>query len=186
MKEHFTLEKKGYVSSRVLPFVELLPQHLTEETAYGYRDYRLPFANNQKSLVKKYIFTGFLKSYYLTYKFDSSTELDFAFLLENDDKVLRWLRPVPNQFRIYWGNGAHRYEPDFVVETKDKIYMVETKAENEINNEDVQEKKKAALEYCTIVSKETSKPWQYALIPHIAVGRTLQFKYVLTSSEVYS
>lgn len=181
MKEHFTLEKKGYASSRVLPFVELLPQHLTKETSYGERDFRLPFANNQKSLVKKYIFTGFLKSYYLTYKFDSSTELDFAFLLEHDAEVLRWLRPVPNQFRIYWGDGAHLYEPDFVVETKDKIYMVETKAEKDLNDADVLEKKKAAMEYCSVVSKQTSKPWQYALIPHDAVGRTLQFKYVLAS-----
>ena len=186
MKEHFTLEKKGYASSKVLPFVELLPQHLTEETAYGYRDYRLPFANNQKSLVKKYIFTGFLKSYYLNYKFDSSTELDFAYLFEHDDEVLRWLRPVPNQFRIYWGNGAHRYEPDFIVETKDVIYMVETKANNELKNEDVVEKKKAAMEFCSVVSKTTTKPWQYSLIPHNEVGRTLQFKYVLASSGVSS
>ena len=184
MKAHFTLEKKGYASSRVLPFVELLPQHLTEETAYGYRDYRLPFGSNQKSLVKKYIFTGFLKSFYLNYKFDSSTELDFAYLLENDDDVLRWLRPVPNQFRIYWGNGAHRYEPDFVVETQDVIYMVETKANNELRNDDVVEKKKAAMEYCSVVSKETSKPWQYVLIPHDAVERTMQLEYVLASSVV--
>jgi len=184
MKKHFTLEKKGYASSRVLPFVELLPQHLTKETSYGERDYRLPFASNQKSLVKKYIFTGFLKSYYLTYKFDSSTELDFAYLLENDSEVLRWLRPVPNQFRIYWGNGAHLYEPDFVVETRDNIYMVETKAEKDMNNEDVAEKKKAAMEYCSVVSKETSKPWKYVLIPHDAVGRTMRLKYVLASAEV--
>jgi len=184
MKEHFTLEKNGYASSRVLPFVELLPQHLTEETAYGYRDYRLPFANNQKSLVKKYIFTGFLKSYYLTYKFDSSTELDFAYLLEHDDEVLRWLRPVPNQFRIYWGNGAHRYEPDFIVETKAVIYMVETKANNELNKEEVVEKKKAAMEYCSVASKETSKPWKYVLIPHDAVVRTMQLNFVLASSVV--
>jgi type III restriction enzyme len=186
MKEHFTLEKKGYASSRVLPFVELLPQHLTKETSYGERDYRLQFADNQKSLVKKYIFTGFLKSYYLTYKFDSSTELDFAYLLENDSDVLRWLRPVPNQFRIYWGNEAHLYEPDFIVETKDKIYMVETKAEKDMNNEDVLEKKKAAMEYCSVVSKHTSKPWQYVLIPHKAVGRTLQFQYVLASTGISS
>ena len=179
MKEHFTLEKKGYASSKVLPFVALLPQHLTEETAYGYLDFRQIFKESQKSLVKKYIFTGFLKSYYLTYKFDSSTELDFANLLENDDKVLRWLRPVPNQFKIYWGNGAHLYEPDFVVETADKIYMIETKAEKDINDDDVQEKKKAAMEYCSIVSKETSKPWQYVLIPHSAISRTMQFNYVI-------
>lgn len=181
MKEHFTLEKKGYASSKVLPFVALLPQHLTEEATYGYLDFRQIFKESQKSLVKKYIFTGFLKSYYLTYKFDSSTELDFANLLENDDKVLRWLRPVPNQFKIYWGNGAHLYEPDFVVETADKIYMIETKAEKDINDDDVQEKKKAAMEYCSIVSKETSKPWQYVLIPHSAISRTMQLDYVITN-----
>jgi type III restriction enzyme len=181
MKEHFTLEKKGFASSRVLPFVELLPQHLTEETAYGYLDYRHVFKENQKSLVKKYIFRGFLKSYYLTYKFDSSTELDFANLLENDGKILKWLRPVPNQFRIYWGNGAHLYEPDFIVETADKIYMIETKAEKDINDDDVKEKKKAAMEYCTIVSRETSKPWQYVLIPHNAISRTMHFEYVIAN-----
>ncbi len=181
MKEHFTLEKKGYTSSKVLPFVELLPQHLTEETAYGYRDYRLPFANDQKSLVKKYIFTGFMKSYYLNYKFDSSTELDFAFLLENDDDILKWLRPVPNQFKIYWGNGTHLYEPDFVVETKEKIYMIETKAERDMSNKDVIEKKRAAEEYCSVVSKVTTKPWQYVLIPHDEVIRTKQFEFIINS-----
>lgn len=182
MKGHFTLEKKGYASSKVLPFVELLPQHLTEETAYGYLDYRHVFKDNQKSLVKKYIFRGFLKSYYLTYKFDSSTELDFANLLENDGKVLKWLRPVPNQFRIYWGNGAHMYEPDFVVETATKIYMIETKAKKDINDDDVKEKKKAAMEYCTIVSEETLKPWQYVLVPHNVISRTMQFDYVIVNS----
>lgn len=182
MKEHFTLEKKGYASSKVLPFVELYPQHLTEETSYGYLDYRHVIKDNQKSLVKKYIFRGFLKSYYLTYKFDSSTELDFANLLENDSKVLKWLRPVPNQFRIYWGNGTHLYEPDFIVETAAKIYMIETKAEKDINNDDVKEKKQAAMEYCSIVSKETSKPWQYALIPHNEISRTMQFDYVIANS----
>lgn len=182
MKEHFILEKKGLANSKVLPFVALLPQHLTEETAYGYLDFRHVFKENQKSLVKKYIFTGFLKSYYLTYKFDSSTELDFANLLENDEKVLKWLRPVPNQFRIYWGNGAHMYEPDFVVETATKIYMVETKAEKDINNDDVNEKKKAAMEYCSIVSNETSKPWEYILIPHNRISRTMQFDYVTANS----
>jgi type III restriction enzyme len=89
--------------------------------------------------------------------------------------------PVPNQFRIYWGNDAHLYEPDFIVETSDIIYMIETKAENDINNEDVQEKKKSAMEYCSIVSKDTSKPWQYILIPHNAISRTMQFDYVISN-----
>ena len=67
-------------------------------------------------------------------KFDSSTEQDFAYVLENDKKVMKWLRPVSNQFNIYWGNGAHKYEPDFIVETDDTIFMVETKSAAEIDD----------------------------------------------------
>ena len=60
--------------------------------------------------------------------------------------------------------------------------MIETKAEKDINNEDVKEKKKAAMEYCSIVSKVTLKPWQYVLIPHNAISRTMQFEYVIANS----
>ena len=64
----------------------------------------------------------------LLYKFDSGTERDFAIVLENDKSVLKWMRPSIKQFDIYYGpGGINRYEPDFVVETSDKIYMIETK-----------------------------------------------------------
>ncbi len=60
--------------------------------------------------------------------------------------------------------------------------MIETKAEKDINDNDVKEKKKAAIEYCTIVSKEASKPWHYILIPHNTISRTMQFDYVIANS----
>jgi type III restriction enzyme len=184
MMEHFVVEKEMSGNAKVLPFVGLLPQYLTEETSYGRRDYRVPFDKMTKSLVKKYIFTGFLKSYYLEYKFDSNTELDFAYLLEQDEEVIRWIRPVPNQFKIYWGNGAHQYEPDFIVESESTIYMIETKADKDIDDKDVQEKKKAAEDYCRIVSEYThkngGKPWWYAIVTASSVERTHQLKYVLS------
>lgn len=188
MKEHFVVETEESGEFKVLPFVGLLPQFLTEETAYGRRDYRVPFEKNRKSLVKKYIFTGYTKSYYQTYKFDSSTELDFSFLLENDKDVLKWIRPVPNQFKIYWSNGAHQYEPDFIVETEDAIYMVETKAERDLNDDDVQAKKTAAESYCKTVSEYTKqnggKPWKYVLLSENDFDKTFQLKYVLTKCGV--
>ena len=119
----------------------------------------------------------------MTYKFDSSTELDFAYLLENDKDVLKWIRPVPNQFKIYWSNGAHQYEPDFIVETASTIYMIETKAERDMSDSDVQAKKDAAETYCKIVSESTSKPWKYVLIPDNDFERTHQLKYVLAKCE---
>lgn len=184
MQEHFSLEKEEYKYSKVLPFVELLPQHLTENTSYGRRDYRDIIT--PLSWVKKFIFTGFLKSFYMEYKFDSSTEQDFAFILENDNEVLKWLRPVPQQFNIYWSNSSRRYEPDFIVETKDTIYMIETKASKGIDSTDVQKKKTAAEEYCKIVTKYTlahgGKPWQYIIIAHNYVDRTFSLNYVIAKS----
>ena len=53
-----------------------------------------------------------------------------SFVLVNDDNVVKWLRPASNQFRMYWDNNSKKYEPDFVVETVDAIYMVETKVKN--------------------------------------------------------
>ena len=185
MEQHFTLERSEVGHSKVLPFTGLMEQHLTEDATYGRQDYKIPVA--QKSWVPKIIFTGFLKSYYLQYKFDSSTELDFAFVLETDNAVVRWLRPVPNQFRIYWDNGSHLYEPDFIVETEDCIYMIETKMRKEMTNDDVLAKKAAAEEYCKLVTQYTTanhgKPWKYVLVPHDVVDRTYSLQYILVNGQ---
>ena len=104
--------------------------------------------------------------------------------------MLRWLRPAREQFSIYWSNGSKRYEPDFIVETDDAIYMVETKASNELTNEEVQMKKQAAEEYCRNASEFTSenggKPWKYVIIPHSAVLRTYSFGYILIKSNLFN
>ena len=155
-------------------------QHLIAVEGFGRIDFRTMV---KPALVRKYIYTGFLKSYYTESKFDSTTELDFANVLETDKKVKHWLRPAPTQFSIYWGNGAHRYEPDFVVETDDAIYLVETKAAGNVDSADVQAKKKAAQEYCKNASEYTTtnggKPWKYALLAHDIVDRTSSFQYLM-------
>ena len=180
MKAHFVIESLGYTKPKVLPFTGIVQQHLIEDSAYGRVDFR---TNVPKKFVRKYIYTGFLKSYYLENKFDSSTELDFAFVLEVDPKVKKWLRPAPTQFSIYWGNGAHRYEPDFVVETDDCIYLVETKRADDLDDKAVQAKKAAAMEYCKNASEYTKeyggKPWRYALLAHDVVDRTSSFQYLM-------
>ncbi len=141
-----------------------------------------------KSLIPKLVFSGFEKACHLEYKFDSKTEQDFAYILENDDKVLKWLRPAPNQFRIYWSNNSKQYFPDFVVETDDTIYMVETKAADQLTSPDVLEKKKAALKYCEHASaftgKNGGKPWKYLLIPHDEVKYSNSFNYLVSRYNV--
>ena len=184
MKRHFIMTSTGYIKPKVLPFVGIIDQSIKEIEGYGRTDYRNSIP---PSHLRKFVFTGYLKSYYTEYKFDSKTEHDFSFVLENDSAVLRWLRPAREQFNIYWSNGSKRYEPDFIVETVDSIYMVETKAANEVSNEEVQMKKQAAEEYCRNASEFTAenggKQWKYVLLPHDKVERTASFSYLLAMSK---
>lgn len=180
MMRHFAMNSQGYAKPNVLPFVGIADQNLREIDGYGYTDFRdvIPAGS-----VRKFIFTGFLKSYYTECKFDSKTEQDFANVLETDKAVLRWLRPATNQFNIYWSNGSKKYEPDFVVETDDCIYLVETKAAKDISDDDVMAKKRAAEEYCRHATEYTSanggKPWKYAIIAHDNINRTHALEFVL-------
>ena len=184
MKRHFVMQSTGYVKPKVLPFTGIVPQNVKEIEGYGRTNYQTVI---QPSHLRKFIFIGYLKSYYTEYKFDSKTEHDFSFVLENDKKVLRWLRPAREQFSIYWSNGSKRYEPDFIVETADVIYMVETKAAANVSTEEVQQKKAAAEEYCRHASEFTAenggKPWKYVLLPHDSVDRTASFEYLIATHK---
>lgn len=186
MKRHFVMESTGYVKPKVLPFTEIVEQNIKEIEGYGRVDYRHVVPPTH---LRKFIFTGYLKSYYTEYKFDSKTEHDFSFILENDKKVLRWLRPAREQFNIYWSNGSKRYEPDFIVETADSIYMIETKAANEVTNEEVLMKKLAAEEYCRHASEYTAenggKPWKYILLPHNIIDRSVTLEYLISTKPSY-
>ncbi len=186
MKQHFHIKKEDVAPTRVLPFSRILDQNLIDN---GFAKRMVSDVPEKKSWGNKYIVQGLLKSYYPETRFDSSTEWDFAYILENDPKVLKWLRPVPQQFNIYWANGSKRYEPDFIVEAEDAIYMCETKAEKDVDDKDVQDKAQAAHRYCDIAgayaTRHGGKPWRYVIIPHTAVDRLSDFKNVINTSQLF-
>lgn len=186
MREHSHLERDHVQPTRVLPFSRMLDQHLVENE-FGYR--MVSDVPETAALAKKYIVKGFMKSYYPEYRFDSSTEWDFAYALECDGDVLKWLRPVPQQFSIYWNDGAKRYEPDFIVETADAIYMCETKAAEAVKDADVQKKAESARAYCKVASaynaEHDGKPWKYVIIPHSVVQRICSFGYMLNKANLF-
>ena len=180
MMRHFKMDELKFKTSDVRPYGEILPLNYTALTANGYRDFREHIEPRE---VRRYVYKNFLKACHEAYKFDSKTEKDFAIILENDKNVLKWLRPAPNQFRIDWNNHGNRYEPDFVVETYSNIYLVETKAAKDLNQEEVLAKQKAAKEYCTRATDYTQtvggKPWQYVLIPHDIVLGNMTFEFLV-------
>ena len=78
------------------------------------------------------------------------------------------MKPGKAQFQIEYRSGE-AYEPDFVVETKNRILICEIKAENELDDPGVQAKAAAATKWCRAASDHAAsndgKPWGYALIP---------------------
>lgn len=179
--DNFKLHHTGYEAKRVLPFQRIEQWNFSALINAGYRDYRDIIT--PVSMIPKYVFRGFEKACHFEYKFDSKTEQDLAFVCETDNAVQKWLRPAPNQFRIYWDNNSKKYEPDFIVETLDGIYIVETKAESNLQDVDVLQKMTAAKKYCQYASEFTStnegKKWAYVLVPHSVVSRTVSFNFLI-------
>jgi type III restriction enzyme len=184
MMQHFELLQGDYEKPGVLPFVRIEEPSFSMLSNNGYRHYT--DESMAASQVKSYVFTGFKKSCHKDYKFDVRTEQTFSFILENDDDVLKWLKPASKQFSIYWNHKSSQYEPDFIVETVNCIYMIETKAANEVDDADVQEKSAAAIKYCNYATEFTAenggKPWKYAIIPHDQVERNKSFKGVVVQN----
>jgi type III restriction enzyme len=170
MMEHFYYEAPDFDEPviNVRSFSKIEPWNFSKYQKDSIHDLRDTI--EPTSAIKSKVFTGFKKACHSLYKFDSKTEKDFAIICENDGFCEKWLRPAQNQFTIYYRHNSKRYLPDFVVETAKAIYMVETKKENEMESQDVQDKSRAAQVYCKHASSFTTqhggKPWKYVLIPH--------------------
>lgn len=186
ISRHIRLEFEGYEEISVLPFRELYPVQLGERSSYPRQTLQAPL--NSRWEIRRHLFHDFKKACHECYAFDSTTERDFALLLENDPAVLTWLRPSPLQFNITWGRDSRKYEPDFVVETTECIYLVETKAYKDLSSIEVQSKAEAASLYCERATEYTTthggKPWQYLLISHLDVRPTYSMEYLVELSRM--
>lgn len=74
------------------------------------------------------------------------------------------------------------------METAEKIYMVETKASNNLDASDVIEKARVATEYCRAATEwnleNAGKPWEYVVLAHNDVMLNSSFHY-LVANKVY-
>ena len=128
------------------------------------------------SRIKQMLFGSFSKCLYPLQKFDSDTERRFAVILERDAQ--KWFKPAQGQFQIYWKSGfdSKEYIPDFVVETEDSIWLVETKAGKDLKDPEVLAKADAAFEWCKYATdyalQHNGKSWRYVLIPHDEVAES--------------
>ncbi len=136
------------------------------------------YDNIDDGQVPKVLFTGFSKALHPIYKFDSAPEKRFAIVCEHSPEVIKWLRPAPKQFNLFYGSN-HRYEPDFVVETADTMFLVEVKGEDKLTAEDNLLKKQRAVRYCEVSNvycdQHELKFWKYLYIPSQQISTSSSF-----------
>ncbi|KZL50639.1 type III restriction endonuclease subunit R [Nodularia spumigena CENA596] len=174
MKKHFWEDTVDYEVKISKGFTTLKESAYTTK-AKNHLDYRIspPDKNN----MSKYLFTGFSKCLYTEQKFQSEAERVLSIILERD--AIKWFKPARGQFQIYykWEGDYLEYQPDFVAETAEIIYMLEPKNRNEIDHPQVVAKKNVAVQWCKYASeymlKHNGKPWVYVLIPHDAIAQNM-------------
>ena len=177
MLDHF-VRNEGLISEEVFTDrkINLQSNYTFNTKKYIYDS----FDSERDGKITSVLFDGIKKGVFSSAKFDSFPELLLAKRLEVDDDVVTWLRPAPNDFNITYNNGK-KYEPDFVVETKDYIYLIEVKADNQLDEKDVLLKKERAISYCKLVSKwahdKDMKEWRHLFIPASRIGANNTFKY---------
>jgi len=175
MQAHYWQETAGYEVKVSKGYSELKPSAYTHATKDVPQDYRTPPAD--KSNIAKVLFGGFSRCLYDYQKFGSDAERKLSVILERDS--LRWFKPARGQFQIFYKNGPDHleYQPDFVAETADAIYMLEPKAKNEMDDAVVIAKKDSAVQWCAHAGDHAQahggKPWRYALIPHDEIAENM-------------
>ncbi len=177
MQDHYWEDAVGYEVKVSKGFTELKQSAYTYSVQEPPADYRVAPAD--KSNMAKYLFGGFQRCLYTVQKFDSDSERKLAVILERD--AIKWFKPAKGQFQIFYRQGADQpeYQPDFVAETIDTVYMLEPKMRKELEDQNVLAKKESAIKWCANASDHAAtyggKPWKYLLIPHdeIAENNTI-------------
>ncbi len=102
-------------------------------------------------------------------------EKEFMLYADSDSEVVSFLKILEHQhsfvFITYMRNDGllSIYHPDFIVITTDKAYIIETKGQDKINDDNVKQKQLATLAWCSkinkvAVEKRMNKVWEYILL----------------------
>ena len=176
MVQHFMESATDYEAHVTKGFRTMRPNNYTAAANEEVRNFRMPIPEGEKSRIGSMVFGGFRKSLYSIQKFGSDPERRFAVILENDNDVLKWLKPAKGDFQISY-KVDDSYEPDFVVETKTGKLLCEPKRASEMKDEVVLAKADAAAVWCEHATRHAienqGKPWKYLLIADTQIAEQM-------------
>lgn len=176
---------QGYDWKLLLAQNGIATQHIVKETAAAI--YHLqqqvnrndpevqqtPFSSVEKLPVRRQYSLQLVKTLYTRTPFPShGGGLERAFMewIDNDSEVERWLKISETRHRFasiaYMREDGllASYHPDFLVQTAEGFYLIETKGADKMSDLNVQHKRLAASEWCQKISEATGKRWEYILV----------------------
>lgn len=187
MEQHHHEGATEYVVTVTRGFTHLEGADFTLPAGETIRDFRVPAEAARE--IGSLLFGKFTKCSYIAQRFSSTSEWRLAGVLEADPEVLKWVKPAPGKFQIFY-RGDHAYEPDFVIETETDKLLCEVKAARDMEDSDVSEKTQAAIQWCRHATdheaRHGGKPWKYLLIPHDAIEANRTIAGLATQFEVLS
>ena len=138
----------------------------------------IPFSTVEKLPVREQYSQEFQKTIYTRTAFPShggGLEKAFMDFIDSDGGVESWLKISETRHRFatitYMRTDGllASYHPDFLVVTSDNVYMVETKGQDKVKDRNVQQKRRAAVEWCEKINslpeeKRNGKKWEYILL----------------------
>ena len=173
MNQHYVEKATEYQVTVARGFQRLSSSSAEVELGKNARSFRQPVED--KLYIRSLVFGGFAKCLYPAMKFDSDPERRFATILEDDNDVIKWVKPPKDLLKIQYAEDDN-YNPDFIVETESGRFLCEIKRASDVDDSEVQKKAKAAIQWCERASGVSDKPWRYALIPHdvVQINRTFR------------
>lgn len=112
-------------------------------------------------------YEGWRRSLFEQAWFDSAPERDLANLLDDSAQIRCWARLHRGDLPILWSSAGKWYHPDFLVLEVDQTHwVVEVKANREMESVDVRAKREAAMRWANHVSADPAvgTRWRYLLV----------------------
>lgn len=103
-------------------------------------------------------------------------EKAFMEFIDADGEVEQWIKISETRHRFasitYMRTDGllATYHPDFLVGTAERLYMIETKGADKVKDPNVQQKRRAAVEWCEKINQLPSKQREYKQWEYVLIG----------------
>lgn len=138
------------------------------ETFMSVRTARSSVTKNRHGPFSKTVgYEGWARSMYAQAWFDSEPERAVANMIDEAVDLDCWIRLERGDLPILWSGFNNWYHPDFVAIQRDGTHwIIEVKADNELENSDVRDKAEAAKRWANHVSADETlnTRWHYLLV----------------------